>query len=93
MTKPLPPFTPKPLAECSFYALQYILHNDGRYRIEVLPVKRNPDWQLLGFFPPDRLAPVFGNSLASQILSGSGDKSARSQFTVIEPFTCFSITL
>jgi len=93
MTKPLPPFTAKPLHEHSFYALQYILHADGRYRIEVLPVKRNPDWQLLGFFAPDRLAPVFGDSLANQILSGSGDKSTRSQFTVIEPSTCFSITL
>jgi len=93
MTKPLPPFTPKPLAECSFYALQYILHTDGRYRIEVLPVKRNSDWQLLGFFPPERLAPVFGDSLANQILSGSGDKSTRSRFTVIEPSTCFSVNL
>lgn len=93
MTKPLPPFTPKPLAECSFYALQYILHTDGRYRIEVLPVKRNPDWQLLGFFTPERLAPVFGDSLANQILSGSGDKSARSRFTVIEPLTCFPVNL
>lgn len=93
MTKPLPPFTAKPLHEHSFDALQYILHTDGRYRIEVLPVKRNSDWKLLGFFPPGRLAPVFGDSLANQILSGSGDKSARSRFTVIEPSTCFSITL
>jgi hypothetical protein len=93
MTKPLLPFTPKPLAECSFYALQYILHADGRYRIEVLPVKRNPDWQLLGFFTPERLAPVFGDSLANQILSGSGERTGCARFTVIEPSACFSITL
>jgi hypothetical protein len=93
MTKPLPPFASKPLAECSFYALQYILGADGRYRIEVLPVRRNTDWQLLGFFPPERLAPVFGDSLANQILSGSGDKSTRSQFTVIEPSACFEVNL
>jgi hypothetical protein len=93
MTKPLPPFTAKPLHEHSFHALQYILHTDGRYRIEVLPVRRNPDWQLLGFFTPDRLAPVFGSDLASQILSGSGERPNWSQFTVIEPSTCFSINL
>lgn len=93
MTKPLPPFTAKPLSECSFYALQYILGADGRYRIEVLPVRRNPNWQLLGFFPPDRLAPVFGSELASQILSGSGEMSRWSQFTVIEPSTCFPVNL
>jgi len=93
MTKPLPPFASKPLHEHSFHALQYILGADGRYRIEVLPVRRNTDWQLLGFFTSERLAPVFGDSLASQILSGSGEMSRWSQFTVIEPSTCFSINL
>jgi len=93
MTKPLPPFASKPLAECSFYALQHILGADGRYRIEVLPVRRNPDWQLLGFFAPDRLAPVFGDSLASQILSGSGERTRCSRFTIIEPSTCFEVNL
>ncbi len=93
MTKPLPPFAAKPLSDHSFYALQYVLHTDGRYRVEVLPVRRNPEWQLLGFFTRERLAPVFGSDLASQILSGSGEMSRWSQFTVIEPSTCFAVNL
>lgn len=93
MTKPLPPFVSKPLSECQFHALQYILGADGRYRIEVLPVKRNPDWQLLGFFTPERLAPVFGDSLANQILSGSGERPNWSRFAIIEPSTCFEVNL